>query len=327
MNSIWAEGLSKKYGDHLAVDSLSLDIKSEIYGLLGPNGSGKTTTVNMLTTMLSITSGEASVCGYDVKTQARSVRECISYIPQYIAADSKLTGRENVDLYAELYGIRNKSERKKKTEECLEIMNLADRADDPVKSYSGGMNRRLEIAQALVHDPDVLFLDEPTVGLDVSGRRSIWEHVLKLKRSGITVFVTTHQMEEAERYCSRVGIVRLGRKISEGKPSDLIAGMNDVITIGSAGDLPASLREKVTVLKTEDREITVLPGDSCDFKEVVSAYEREGKEVFSTSVRRPTLEDVFLLSVNKGTEDIGEMDRGQFRNMMRNRRCTALSPT
>ena len=315
-NSIEANGLTKNYGDKTAVSALDLDVDGEIYGLLGPNGSGKTTTVNMLTTMLTITSGSAAVCGYDVRTQAKKVRECISYIPQYIAADIKLTGRENVTLFAELYGIRNASERKRKVDECLEIMGLSERADDPTKSYSGGMNRRLEIAQALVHDPRVLFLDEPTVGLDVSGRRSIWEHILKLKRAGMTIFVTTHQMEEAEHYCNRVGIIRLGKKIDEGRPSDLVDRMNDVVSVGSDGGLPRSLNDRVTVLKVEDREVTFLPDESLSQEDITRAYESEGIRVFSKSVRRPTLEDVFLLSINKGTEDIGEMDRQQFRNMM-----------
>ena len=319
MNQIYAKGLSKKYGDFQAVDQLDLDVDSEIYGLLGPNGSGKTTTVNMFTTMLSITSGEASVCGFDVRTEPRRVRECISYIPQYIAADIKLTGRENVELYAELYGIRDKSERKKKSEECLEVMGLLDRADDSTKSYSGGMNRRLEIAQALVHDPRVLFLDEPTVGLDVSGRRSIWEHILKLKKSGMTIFVTTHQMEEAEHYCNRVGIIRLGHKVNEGTPAELTGRMNDIVTIGTNDDVPASIRDKTLVLKTEDGETTLLPDDSIAYEDVVRAYESQGSEITSTAKRRPTLEDVFLMSINKGTEDIGTLDRNLYRNMMRRR--------
>ena len=319
MNPIHAGKLSKRYGELQAVDSLDLDVDGEIYALLGPNGSGKTTTVNMLTTMLSITSGEASVCGYDVRTEAKRVRECISYIPQYIAADIRLTGRENVELFAELYGIRGRSERRRKAEECLEIMGLLDRADDITKNYSGGMNRRLEIAQALVHDPRVLFLDEPTVGLDVSGRRSIWEHILKLKRSGMTIFVTTHQMEEAEHYCNRVGIIRLGHKINEGRPSDLTDSMSDVVTIGSDGDVPASLIGRAEILKQEDREVTLLPDDSLTLEEIIRAYEADGRKVFSTAKRRPTLEDVYLTSINKGTEDIGILDRDQYRNMMRRR--------
>ena len=319
MNPIHAGKLSKRYGELQAVDSLDLDVDGEIYGLLGPNGSGKTTTVNMLTTMLSITSGEASVCGYDVRTEAKRVRKCISYIPQYIAADIRLTGRENVELFAELYGIRGRSERRRKAEECLEIMGLLDRADDITKSYSGGMNRRLEIAQALVHDPRVLFLDEPTVGLDVSGRRSIWEHILKLKRSGMTIFVTTHQMEEAEHYCNRVGIIRLGHKVNEGRPSDLTDSMGDVVTIGSDGDVPASLIGRAEILKQEDREVTLLPDDSLTLEEIIRVYEADGRKVFSTAKRRPTLEDVYLTSINKGTEDIGTLDRNQYRNMMRRR--------
>ncbi len=319
MNPIHASTLTKDYDSLRAVDSLDIDVDGEIYGLLGPNGSGKTTTVNMLTTMLTPTSGEASVCGYDVRTEAKRVRECISYIPQYIAADVRLTGRENVELFAELYGIRGRAERRRKAEECLELMGLLERADDITKSYSGGMNRRLEIAQALVHDPRVLFLDEPTVGLDVSGRRSIWEHILKLKKGGMTIFVTTHQMEEAEHYCNRVGIIRLGHKVNEGRPSDLTDGMNDIITIGCDGDVPASILDRVEVLKTEDREVTLLPDPSLTLDDVVRAFESEGTRIFSTAKRRPTLEDVYLNSINKGTEDIGTLDRNQYRNMMRRR--------
>ena len=228
-NSIEANGLTKRYGDKLAVNSLDLDIDGEIYGLLGPNGSGKTTTVNMLTTMLSITAGSASVCGYDVRTQPKKVRECISYIPQYIAADIKLTGRENVTLFAELYGIRDASERKRKVDECLEIMGLSDRADDITKSYSGGMNRRLEIAQALVHDPRVLFLDEPTLGLDVIARRELWRVIEGLKGK-MTIVLTTHYMEEAEALSDRIGIMKDGKLLFIGTKEELYekTGKGDV---------------------------------------------------------------------------------------------------
>jgi len=319
MGTIVADKLSKSYGDNLAVNSLSLSIGPEIYGLLGPNGSGKTTTVNMLTTMLKPTSGDACICGYDIRTEQRRIRECMSYVPQYIAADTKLTGRENVNLYAKLYGLRDKADRNVKVDEVLSIMGLLDRAEDLTKTYSGGMHRRLEIAQALVHDPQVLFLDEPTVGLDVSGRRSIWEHIIKLKHNGMTIFVTTHQMEEAERYCDHVGIMKRGNLMREGRPSELTSSVKSMISIGAEGTVPESLKDKIRLIKNENGEATFLSEDSIDLEDILSAYEKEGKRVFSSSIRKPTLEDIYLLSIDKGTEDIGAFNRGQFNNMMRRR--------
>lgn len=318
-NAIEADGICKDYDGNQAVKSLSLSINNEIYGLLGPNGSGKTTTVNVLTTMLRQTAGEAAICGFDIRTQQRAIRECMSYVPQYIAADIKLTGRENVNLFAELYGIRDKGERRKKVENCLEIMGLLDRADDLTKTYSGGMHRRLELAQALVHDPQVLFLDEPTVGLDVSGRRSIWEHIVKLKRSGMTIFVTTHQMEEAERYCDRVGIIKKGTLVRKGRPSELTSSVNYVITIKSDGEVPDGLRNKVSVVKEEGDEITLRTDESMDLGHIMSEYEKEGRKVFSSSIRKATLEDIYLMSIDEGTEDVGAFNRGQYNNMLRRR--------
>ncbi|UAL07009.1 MAG: ATP-binding cassette domain-containing protein [Candidatus Methanogranum gryphiswaldense] len=319
METIFADKLSKRYEDNLAVNSLSLSICPEIYGLLGPNGSGKTTTVNMLTTMMRPTSGNATICGHDIRTEQKSIRECMSYVPQYIAADTKLTGRENVNLYAKLYGLKDKSERRSKVDEALSMMGLLERAEDLTKTYSGGMHRRLEIAQALVHDPEILFLDEPTVGLDVSARRSIWKHIVNLKHNGMTIFVTTHQMEEAERYCDRVGIMKLGNLLREGKPADLTASVKSIISIGAEGPVPESLIEKIQLIKNENGEAIFLSEDSTDMDDILSAYEMEGKRIITSSIRKPTLEDIYLLSIDKGTEDIGSFDRGQFNNMMRRR--------
>lgn len=216
--------LSRSFGSLLAVDSLDLDIGNEIFGLLGPNGAGKSTTVMMLTTLLKPSSGTASVCGYDVVRDSKKVRSKISYVPQDMAVDRKLTGRENVLLYAKLYGIPN---RNSKAEEVLEMLGLSDRAGDLVATYSGGMRRRLELAQALVHEPEVLFLDEPTLGLDVGGRKKIWEHIRMLKAEGMTIFMTTHYLEEAEKYCNRVAIIDKGRIAAVGSPENLINSMGE----------------------------------------------------------------------------------------------------
>ena len=315
---IEAHGLVKDYGGNRAVKGLDLAVDNEIYGLLGPNGSGKTTTVNMLTTLLTITEGTASVCGYDVKKDAAKVRECISYVPQDMAVDIRLTGRENVELFAKLYGIKNRAERKRRVDEVLEIMNLTDRADERTKKYSGGMRRRLELAQALVHNPKVLFLDEPTVGLDVASRRSIWEYIVKLRDSGVTIFVTTHQMDEAERYCDRVGILKKGVLAKEGKPADLTSGMDSIITIRTDGGFPSKIPESVTQIEFKDGlALFTSPDGSASLPELVRCYESEGIRIFSSSVREPTLEDVYMLSI--GPQDEGSFDADQFRNLMRRR--------
>ncbi len=223
--------LSRSFGNLIAVDNLDLDVGNEIFGLLGPNGAGKSTTVMMLTTLLKPSSGTAKVCGYDIVADSKKVRSKISYVPQDMAVDRKLTGRENVMLYAKLYGIPN---RNSKVDDVLEMMGLSSRASDLVATYSGGMRRRLELAQALVHEPEVLFLDEPTLGLDVSGRKKIWEHIRALKADGMTIFMTTHYLEEAEKYCNRVAIIDKGKIVVIGSPENLTnsiskeASLNDV---------------------------------------------------------------------------------------------------
>lgn len=203
MGVIKIENLSKWYDSLCAVRDLSLETEDEIFGLLGPNGSGKTTTIRMLTTLLEPSGGKASICGFDIKKEPGKVREKISYVPQEMAVDIKFTGRENIRFFAKMFGVQN---REKKIDDVLEVMNLSDQADDPVRNYSGGMRRRLELAQALVHEPEVLFLDEPTVGLDVAARKKIWDHINNLRKNGMSVFVTTHYFEEADAACDRIAI-------------------------------------------------------------------------------------------------------------------------
>jgi len=223
--------LTKNFGSLCAVDHIGLDVDNEIFGLLGPNGAGKSTTVMMLTTLLKPSSGSARVCGYDVVKDAKKVRESISYVPQDMAVDIKLTGRENVMLYAKLYGVADRDTR---VHDVIELMGLTARSGDLVRTYSGGMRRRLELAQALVHEPEVLFLDEPTLGLDVAARKRIWEHISALRKRGMTIFMTTHYMEEADEYCDRVAIIDRGRIAVVDSPANLKldlgkdASLNDV---------------------------------------------------------------------------------------------------
>ncbi len=227
MAIIETEGLTRRFGAQAAVDDLTLSVEAgESFGLLGPNGAGKTTVIRMLVTLIKPSSGSARVAGYDVVRQAAQVRRVIGFVPQVISADGTLTGYENLLIFARLYDIP-RSERKARIHAALEFMGLAEAANKLVRQYSGGMVRRLEIAQSALHRPQVLFLDEPTVGLDPVARRSVWEHIEGLRRDlGTTIFLTTHYMEEADSLCDRVAIMHLGRVVAAGTPADLKASVN-----------------------------------------------------------------------------------------------------
>jgi ABC-2 type transport system ATP-binding protein len=193
----------------------------EMFGLVGPNGAGKSTVIKMLTTLLPPTSGNASIAGYDILRHAPDVRRVIGYVPQLLSADGSLTGYENLLIFAKLYNLP-RDERKKRIQEALDFMGLADVADKLAHNYSGGMIRRLEIAQSMLHRPKVLFLDEPTVGLDPIARTSVWEHISKLRDNyGTTILLTTHYMEEADALCTRVAVMHLGKVVAIGTPTTL----------------------------------------------------------------------------------------------------------
>ncbi|WP_334109638.1 ABC transporter ATP-binding protein [Thermodesulfitimonas autotrophica] len=214
-------GLTKDFGSLRAVDQLSLRIEEgEIFGLLGPNGAGKTTTVRMLTMLTRPTAGEAYIAGYEVRRDLARVRHAIGVVPQHMNLDQELTARENLELHGRLYKIP-RAERQRRIEELLSFVDLTDRADEFVNRFSGGMKRRLMIARALLHKPKVLFLDEPTVGLDPQTRRRMWDLVRRMNREGVTVLLTTHYIEEAEALCHRVGIMDRGKLIALGTPAAL----------------------------------------------------------------------------------------------------------
>jgi ABC-2 type transport system ATP-binding protein len=217
-------GLTRRFGALTAVDGLSIEVAAgEVFGLIGSNGAGKSVTIKMLTTLLPPTSGEAWVAGFNILTEATRVRERIGYIPQMVSADGGLTGYENLVVSARLYGL-NRREREERIGEALGLMELGDAASQVVKQYSGGMIRRLEIAQSLLHRPAVLFMDEPTVGLDPVARASVWRHIRGVRaRFGTTLFVTTHYMEEAEEQCDRMAILHRGRLAALGSPAALKA--------------------------------------------------------------------------------------------------------
>ena len=216
------EALTRRFGELTAVDRFTLDVDAgEIFGLLGPNGAGKTTVIKMLTTLLPPTSGTARVAGFDILRRPNDVRRSIGYVSQILSADGSLTGVENLLVFARLYDLPRDQVRDR-IHEALGIMGLSDAADRLVKTYSGGMIRRLEIAQSMIHRPKVLFLDEPTVGLDPLARRAVWEYIRRLRTEfGMTILVTTHYMEEAETLCDRVAIMHIGRIAAEGSPADL----------------------------------------------------------------------------------------------------------
>ncbi|GER91045.1 multidrug ABC transporter ATP-binding protein [Dictyobacter vulcani] len=235
--------LVKKFGDYAAVNDISFEVaRGEVFGLLGPNGAGKSTTIKMLTTLLNPTSGQASVDGFDIIHQTTAVRHSLGYVPQALSADGNLTGYENLLIFAKLYDLP-RAGRDARVKEVLSFVGLTDAGSQLVRHYSGGMIRRLEVAQALLHQPHVLFLDEPTVGLDPIARQAIWEHLMQLRaESNMTIFLTTHSMEEADSLCTRIGIMHRGKIAAIGTPAELKAvvggeqvTLNDVF-VHFAGD-------------------------------------------------------------------------------------------
>jgi ABC-2 type transport system ATP-binding protein len=228
MPIISTQGLRRCYGKLVAVDNLALSVEpGEAFGLLGPNGAGKTTVIKVLTTLLPPSAGSAQIAGFDVVRQAAQVRRRIGYVPQMISADGTLSGYENLLIFGKLYDIPAR-ELKPRVNEALEYMGLSEAGHNTVKTYSGGMIRRLEIAQSLLHRPEVLFLDEPTVGLDPSARQAVWEHIARLRQDfGTTILLTTHLMDEAEELCGRLMIMHHGKTAAVGTPAELKAATGD----------------------------------------------------------------------------------------------------
>lgn len=317
MTAIQTDDLTKQFGDLCAVDGLDLTVDKEIFGLLGPNGSGKTTTVLMLTTLLAQTRGSARICGYDTRNEPDNVRGCISYVPQDMAIDTNLTGRENAMIFARLYGVKNPKDR---VDELLAVMDLSDRADDLAKTYSGGMRRRLELAEALVHEPEVIFLDEPTLGLDVGARKNIWNHIHALHGKGMTIFMTTHYMDEADQYCDRVGIIDHGKIAALGSPSELKTRlMKDIITVIIDGEYtPVQIDGTLYVGQSGNAVSFTAENGREALPLLADALNRAGTRVKSMALREPSLDDVFLQSVGKQEEPRG-FGEWQFRMMLHHR--------
>ena len=253
---IAVENLSKSFGTFRAVDSVSFTVAAgEVFALIGPNGAGKSTIIRMLTTLLPPTAGTARVAGYDIVRQARDVRRSIGYIPQLLSSDGTLTGRENLLLSARLYAIP-RALQAERIKAALDFMELSDVADRLVQGYSGGMIRRLEIAQSMLHQPSVVFMDEPTVGLDPTARDAVWRHVRALKEQRqITIILTTHYMEEVEALCGRMALLHKGQIIAAGTPAELKARLGEGATLDDVFSKLVGSAEEPTEGEGNYREI------------------------------------------------------------------------
>jgi ABC-2 type transport system ATP-binding protein len=311
---IKAEGLTKVFNHHLtAVDHINFGVnQGEIFGFLGPNGAGKTTTINMLITILKPTEGKASVSGFDIGQQANSVRNVTGVVPQEYTADEDLTGLENVFLCADLYGIP-RSIAKKRAADLLKLVELTDFKDKKVQTYSGGMRRRLELACGLINRPKVLFLDEPTLGLDVQTRTATWNYIRTLKKEyGMTLFMTTHYLEEADALCDRVAIIDHGKIIVVGSPEDLkhsLGGDSITLAIKENADV-SELIQKVEHVK-EVRKENGAYRIKAELGEVttpliIETLRKNGYTVTKLSLTEPTLNEVYLEYTGKSMRDAEE---------------------
>jgi len=304
--------LSKSFNGTLkAVDSISFEVyEGEIFGFLGPNGAGKSTTINMLTTILKPTSGEAVLCGHDIVKEPMEVRRSVGVVPQEYTADEDLTGIENVLLCADLYGIP-RSVSKPRAMELLKLVELDSAAKRKVDTYSGGMRRRLELACGLISRPKLLFLDEPTLGLDVQTRAAVWDYIKKLKSEyRMTLFMTTHYLEEADAMCDRIAIIDHGKILRTGTPKELKDSLGgDVIEIAvkeDAGDLSEDLKRVPLVkevLKTDHTyRITAELGEEAA-PEIIDVVREKGLHISRISVTKPTLDEVYLAITGRRIRD------------------------
>lgn len=319
MNVIEVEELSRNFGQLVAVDKVSFQVaEGEIFGFLGPNGAGKTTTINMLCTLLTPTGGRATVCGHDIVGQRSNVRHSIGLVFQEPTLDEYLTAEQNLRFHAYAYKVP-KETREKRIGELLELLELSERRKSKVRTFSGGMKRRLEIARGLLHSPRVLFLDEPTLGLDPQSRRHIWDYILTLrKQNNLTIFLTTHYMDEAEN-CERITIIDQGRIIALDTPDKLKDAMGgDVVTLkaGNNDTAVSELKEKYGLSPTvQNGTITFsIPQGERFLPKLMGSFQ---SPLLSIGVRRPTLDDVFIKLTGRAIRDEEAGLKEQMKGMMR----------
>jgi ABC-2 type transport system ATP-binding protein len=326
MTAILVDSLTKRFGDFTAVDAISFEIpQGEIFGLLGPNGAGKTTSISMLSTLLEPTSGTAFLNGIDIEKDQDGVRKAIGIVFQDQSLDEELTAWENMDFHGRLYRIPKKI-REERIGEMLRLVELEDRKDSLIKTYSGGMRRRLEIARGLLHEPSVLFLDEPTLGLDPQTRNHLWEYIQNLNQTkGITIILTTHYMDEADRLCDRVAIIDQGRIVAMDTPANLKARVGeDVVYITSpdAGRIAGEIKAPwiIGAEQYDGQVIIRLHSAEDHLLELIGLIGGDGYTIASISIRKPTLEDVFLHYTGREMrhEEAGAADRMRMRMSRRN---------
>ncbi|MFI9382017.1 ATP-binding cassette domain-containing protein [Kutzneria sp. NPDC052558] len=310
--AIWAEGLRKRYGDHEALTGVDLAVPAgTVLGVLGPNGAGKTTTVRTLATLLRPDSGQAKVAGYDVLTQPREVRRRIGLAGQYAAVDELLTGRENLVLLGTLLRLGRKRARERSTE-LLERFELTDAADRPAGTYSGGMRRRLDLATCLIADPPVVFLDEPTTGLDPTSRVLLWRMVREQVAVGTTVLLTTQYLEEADQLADSIVVIDTGRVIAEGTPDELKRKVGEEwleVSVAQPTQRAAALAALARIsvgeptVSADSGAITAqLPAGMGAVSAAAAALGEAGVEVVDFALRRPSLDDVFFTLTGKGAQ-------------------------
>ena len=296
------ENLSKVFGELKAVDNVSFEIKEgEIFGFLGPNGAGKTTTINILTTLLKPSSGKAEVCGYDIFKKANEVRRNVGVVPQEYTADEDMTGINNILLCSDLYGIP-RSDAKRHAEELLKLVELQDAAKRKVSTYSGGMRRRLELACGLINYPKLLFLDEPTLGLDVQTRTAVWKYIKTLKEEyHMTLFMTTHYLEEADHLCDRIAIIDHGHIIKVGSPEELKESIGGDVIVVNVEELEPDISPDIAKIKlvkdvkknAEIYRIKVELGEEAS-PQIMDLIRSKGLHVTKISLTKPTLDEVYL---------------------------------
>lgn len=310
--AIAASGLRKAYGDKTVLDGIDLTIDTgAIFSLLGPNGAGKTTTVNVLTTLLKADGGTARVAGHDITTETKAVRASIGVTGQFAAVDDLLTGEENLRLMADLHRLRG-TESKRVIAELLERFDLADAAHKRAATYSGGMRRKLDLAMTLVTRPRIVFLDEPTTGLDPRSRRTMWEIVRDLTTEGVTIFLTTQYLEEADQLADRIAVLDQGRIVAEGTADELkrrVPGSHIRLRFAHAADLGAAARILPDATRDDDALALRVPGDggSKSLRQLLNRLDEHSLEAEEVSVHTPDLDDVFLsLTGHSTTKDIAQ---------------------
>ena len=315
--AVAAVGLVKTFGEHRAVDEVELEVRrGEVFGVLGPNGAGKTTTLKMLATLLPMDGGEARIFGVDVRREPHMIRQLVGVTGQYASVDENLTGFENLWLFGRLQGLPS-SRAKQTAGDLLERFGLTEARDKQIKAFSGGMRRRLDLAASLISQPPLIFLDEPTTGLDPRTRGQMWDTIRDLVRGGSTVLLTTQYLDEADQLAGRIAVIDRGRKVAEGTPDELKTSvgsstlqlrMADVAATADAASVVRRILGEDPVLTPEAGGMNAALTDANRAADVLIALRQSGLSIASATVQKPTLDEVFMAITGHGAEDETEME-------------------